>query len=315
MAVDPLFSVVVPVYERAGVLGAALQSVLAQTCQDFEIVVVDDGSHDNPKVVVDALCDPRIRFIRQENRGGGAARNRGIDEARGRFVAFLDSDDAFLPHHLEAMRLLLKGSANTLGYAPVVADRGHGHRVLKPFRAVRPGEHMAIYLLCDRGFVPTMTMVVDTDLARRVRFPENLRCAEDTDFAIRLQLEGCRFVMADEPGAIWRDGFDPARSSASGRRNLAMIPWIESLKARIPDKAYYGCYGWAIAKSVAVTNPFRAFWLYLRAVLHGSYSVPVATIAFLQIFLSDSTYRRIADAGIVWRGHAWNARRAAASAT
>jgi hypothetical protein len=121
--------------------------------------------------------------------------------------------------------------------------------------------------------------------------------------------------MANEPGAIWRDGFDPGRSSAGGRRNLAMIPWIESLKTRIPKKAYYGCYGWAIAKSVAVTNPYRAFWFYLRALVHGSYSAPVATIAFLQIFLSDRAYRRIADAGIAWRGHAWNTRRAGANAT
>src|SRR5579871_5705467 len=116
MAASPLFSVIIPVYERAAVLGNALQSVLAQTCQDFEIVVVDDGSRDDPKAVVDALHDPRIRLIRQENRGGGAARNRGLDEARGRFVALLDSDDVFLPHHLETMRGLLKDTTDVLAY-------------------------------------------------------------------------------------------------------------------------------------------------------------------------------------------------------
>ena len=93
----PFFSVVIPVYNRADVFAMALQSVLDQTEQDFEIIVVDDGSTDDPKSAIDRYSDSRIRFLRQENKGGGAARNAGIDLARGRFIAFLDSDDWFLP--------------------------------------------------------------------------------------------------------------------------------------------------------------------------------------------------------------------------
>src|ERR1700744_4628044 len=92
---QPFFSVIVPVFNRARQLDAALRSVLAQRCQDFEIIVVDDGSSDNPRATVETINDPRIRFIRQDNQGGGAARNTGINAARGRFVALLDSDDTF----------------------------------------------------------------------------------------------------------------------------------------------------------------------------------------------------------------------------
>src|SRR5262249_13181427 len=113
-AVSPQFSVVIPVYNRADTLSRVLRSVLAQTFQDFEIVVVDDGSKDDPKSVCDSFHDPRIRYLRQENRGGGAARNAGIDAARGRFVAFLDSDDEFLPQHLERMHRLLSASDSTV---------------------------------------------------------------------------------------------------------------------------------------------------------------------------------------------------------
>ena len=120
---QPFFSVVIPVFNRAGILGAALASVLTQTEQDFEIVVADDGSKDDPKAVIDRLGDPRIRYVRQENRGGGAARNLGIDNARGRFFAFLDSDDVFLPGHLAAMRRLLEGTIGTAGYARMIVDR------------------------------------------------------------------------------------------------------------------------------------------------------------------------------------------------
>ncbi len=201
----PFFSVIVPVFNRASVLGASLRSVLAQTCQDFEIIVIDDGSSDNPRAVVESLNDPRIRFIRQENQGGGTARNTGINAASGRFIAPLDSDDAFLPHHLESMKALLDGTEDVVGYARILVDRGDGRTMLKPPRAIRAGEDMGEYTLCERGFVPTITIVVAREMAQRVRYHPKLRAAEDVDFAIRLALEGCRFQMLEEPGAIWHD--------------------------------------------------------------------------------------------------------------
>src|SRR5262249_47743905 len=161
----PFFSVIIPVYNRAEALRGAIASVQAQTCQDFEIVVVDDGSRDDPAATVAAIGDPRIRLFRQENAGGGAARNRAMDEAWGRFIAPLDSDDIFLPHHLATMKALLEGTSNTVGYARMRVDRGCGRVILKPPRALREGENMAEYLLCDRGFVPTITVVVETKTA------------------------------------------------------------------------------------------------------------------------------------------------------
>lgn len=293
----PLFSVIIPVYNRADVLGDAIRSVLAQSCQDFEIVVVDDGSRDDPRKVVDAFNDPRVRFHAQPNGGGGAARNAGIDLSCGTFVAFLDSDDVYLPQHLETMRGLLDGTANTVGYARMIVDRGNGNTFLKPPRAILPDEHMATYLLCERGFVPTITIVVEAATAKRVRYSENLRAAEDTDFAIRLFLDGQRFVMAEEPGAVWKDIPDPNRTS-SGRKGGRMLSWLEEMRSVIPARAYYGCRGWAIAKSVAVTDRVAALKMYLTAVLRGCYSWRLAAVVFLQIFLSDRAYRKVADGAI-----------------
>jgi glycosyltransferase involved in cell wall biosynthesis len=295
--VSPLVSVIIPVYNRAGVVGDAIRSVLAQSCQDFEIVVVDDGSEDNPRPVVEAFGDPRIHFHRQVNGGGGAARNTGIDLARGKYIAFLDSDDRFLPDHLETMRRLLDGTTNTAGYARMIVDRGNGNTFLKPPRAIAPGEHMATYLLCERGFVPTITLVVARETAKRVRYSENLRAAEDTDFAIRLFLDGQRFVMAEAPGAVWKDQPDPNRTS-SGRKGGRMQVWLEEIRPVIPSHAYYGCRGWAIAKSVAMTDRGGALGMYLNAILRGCYPWRLAGIVFLQIFLSDRAYRKVADGAI-----------------
>jgi len=293
----PFFTVVIPVYNRAHLLGETLGSVLGQSEQDFEIVVVDDGSNDDPGRVVKELADARIVFIRQENRGGGAARNAGIDRARGRFVAFLDSDDCFLPHHLAAMRKLLQDTSRTVGYARMQVNRGEGRTILKPPRAIRAGEDMATYLLCDRGFVPTSTVVVENQAAKAIRYHENLPAAEDTDFAIRLALAGYRFVMAEEPGAIWNDIVDQSRLSA-GRKYATVQQWIEELRPKIPARAYYGCLGWAYAKFVAVNDRPAALKLYLTAVARGCYRPSLAGIVFLQIFLSDRAYRALADHAI-----------------
>ena len=94
-------TIVVPTYNRAHYIGEAIESIFAQDFIDceLEIVVVDDGSKDNTKEVVCKYGD-RVRYIRQENQGAGVARNRGIDEARGEWIAFLDSDDRWLPFKL-----------------------------------------------------------------------------------------------------------------------------------------------------------------------------------------------------------------------
>jgi glycosyltransferase involved in cell wall biosynthesis len=295
--VKPYFSVIIPVYNRAAVLGRALRSVLSQSCQDFEIIVVDDGSSDDPAAVIAQFADARIHLLRQENEGGGAARNAGIDAAVGRFIAPLDSDDEFLPNHLERMKQLTENSTNTVGYARVVVNRGNDRTLLKPPRAIRPGEHMATYLLCDRGFVPTITVCVETEVARRVRYPEDLRFGEDTDFAIRLYLEGCRFTMLEEPGAIWHDLYDLKRASAN-RKGARLASWIEEMKPRIPTVAYYGCRGWPVAKGIAPQDKLGALRLYVAAVMRGCYAPRLAIVIFLQIFLSDVQYRRVADRAI-----------------
>jgi len=188
-----------------------------------------------------------------------------------------------------------------VGYARMLVNRGGGRTILKPPRAIREGEDMATYLLCDRGFVPTITVVVENAAAKAVRFHENLPAAEDTDFAVRLALAGFRFVMAEEPGAIWNDIGDHSRLSA-GRNYATLRQWIEELRPRIPAKAYYGCLGWAYAKFVAVNNRPAALKLYLAAVTRGCYRPSLAGIVFLQIFLSDRAYRGMADAAISWLG-------------
>lgn len=96
----PLVSVVVPLYNKEPYVLRALESIAAQTVNDLEVIVVDDGSTDNGPGVVEAFADPRFRLVRQANAGPGAARNRGLREAGAPYVAFLDADDRWLPEFL-----------------------------------------------------------------------------------------------------------------------------------------------------------------------------------------------------------------------
>jgi glycosyltransferase involved in cell wall biosynthesis len=93
-------SVIIPLFNKAPYIERALESVASQTFRDFELIVVDDGSTDDSTARVEKFSDPRLRLIRQENAGPGSARNRGLREAKGEFVAFLDADDEWLADYL-----------------------------------------------------------------------------------------------------------------------------------------------------------------------------------------------------------------------
>ena len=110
-AAAPRVSVIVPVFNRAGSIPRALESVAAQTFQDYEIIVVDDGSTDGSADVVERLGLARVRLIRSpQNRGAAAARNIGISAASGQWIAFLDSDDFWAPDKLAHQLAALEGA-------------------------------------------------------------------------------------------------------------------------------------------------------------------------------------------------------------
>lgn len=121
---DIIFSVIIPLYNKADYIYDTLESVLTQTYENFEIIVVDDGSSDDSLSVIQKITDPRLQVVSQKNSGVSAARNKGIAIAKAKWVVFLDADDIWLPNHLET---LLKVNKNH----PEAEMIATGHKSLK----------------------------------------------------------------------------------------------------------------------------------------------------------------------------------------
>lgn len=100
---NPFFSVIIPTFNRAERVLKTIHSVLNQSFGDYELLVVDDGSTDGTRSVVEELTDPRVRYLGMENRERGAARNAGVKASQGSYITFLDSDDLWYPNHLESV--------------------------------------------------------------------------------------------------------------------------------------------------------------------------------------------------------------------
>jgi len=129
---DPLFSIVVPTYNREDSILNTIKGCLAQSLADFELVIVDDGSEDDTAVAVRAVEDNRIRYIYQENSGPAAARNAGVKAASGKYIAYLDADDQWYPEYLETAHDFIQTGNHRFVYSQIIVDRGVGRYWVKP---------------------------------------------------------------------------------------------------------------------------------------------------------------------------------------
>ncbi|MBN1268841.1 MAG: glycosyltransferase family 2 protein [Kiritimatiellae bacterium] len=194
-------SVIMPVYNRAPVVGRALASVLRQDYADLELLVADDGSTDDTTAVIGAVKDPRVRLLRLErNIGAAAARNEALKAATGAFIAFQDSDDEWLPDKLSAQMACFQALPDEYGavYCPMERIGREGSKLV-PRPGTGPLQGDLHSRLLAGNFIGLPSALVKKEiLAKSGLFDPALPCLQDWDLWIRISAQSM-FGFVDKP--------------------------------------------------------------------------------------------------------------------
>lgn len=253
----PKVSVIIPTYNRAVLLRSAINSVLSQSYEDYEIIVVDDGSTDDTEKIVNELSTDKLRYVYQENKGRSAARNYGIKLARGEYVAFLDSDDTFTPSKLEFQVQILDYNpcyGLVYSYAKIIDE--NGDYLNAQYEGNLSGWIYPDLLFIRNNVITTPTVMVRARiLAELGGFDESMDICEDLDLWCRIARE-YQVKQICQPLAIIR-----IRSSEqinilefmAGRTRyyknaISQNPHLYSIKNELYSEMYYAYLDLAIAQ-------------------------------------------------------------------
>lgn len=189
-----MISVIIPLYNKELIIEKSLHSVLSQDYDDFEVVIVNDGSTDKSAEIVKSIDDPRIRLIEQENGGPSKARNTGVKNAKGDWIVFLDADDEFLPGALKKFCNLIQNHPNVgmFGCSYITND---GKNVIEPYKIMD-----GYYTNCYKVFVTAMynyrtgCTIVKREIALNNPFDERLWRFEDLECYFRMHKDGGMYL-------------------------------------------------------------------------------------------------------------------------
>jgi glycosyltransferase involved in cell wall biosynthesis len=265
----PTFSVVMPAYNTSRTIGTAIESVLAQTRQDFELIVVDDGSTDDTRDRIEPyLRDQRVRVICQRNLGPVAARNAAIVAARGHFVSLLDSDDVWLPRYLDVMATTLEADAEAaVAYTDAWVLDDETRRIARatatsPFHPpTAPTEpQQFLRALLELGnFIFVGATIRLAALADVGPFRVGLEAGEDYELWLRLAARGYRFARCSEILVIYRrrPGQLSAQVERMRRAGREVMRIVEEEYAVSDDIRVLAREGLALARAFRTRPPTR----------------------------------------------------------
>lgn len=243
IANELLISVIIPTYNRADVIKRAIASVQSQTYEHLEIIVVDDASLDNTAEVIQSIIDNRIHYIcHKTNLGGSEARNTGIKQAQGQYIAFLDSDDVWLASKLETQLKAIapyRAQTNLVCYGQFQkSNQVFYQKSVLPTKGIDKAG-VAEYLWLAGGEMLTSTLLIARNIAKATLFQSKLVKHQDLDFVIRLEEQKAKFIFVPQVLTIWHN---EARSDRISRQvnYQASLDWIEQYRHQISDRAYQG---------------------------------------------------------------------------
>jgi glycosyltransferase involved in cell wall biosynthesis len=255
---SPTISVVIPTYNRAGVIDKPIRSILAQTYQDFEIIVVDDCSKDDTEKVLESFKEPRIRYIRhQTNSGAAVARNTGIANSTGDYIAFLDSDDEWLPEKLAKQLNLFKQCGSEVGFIYTgFAAVDEFNQVKRIVNSSYRGSLSDRLLYSNFIGTPSTVMVKRNYLQQVHGFDPNMPSfIEDMDLWLRLSVQ-CQFEVIPEVLTLY------AYSDSGDRLTLNHKSVVEGTLAFIHKHHHPDTFAASERSQTRLSNRDRAEYLF-----------------------------------------------------
>ena len=270
-----LVNIIIPTYNRAHHITDALNSVRDQTYRPLEVIVVDDGSTDNTAAVVEkwivthSTPDFNIQFFQQENKGAPAARNRGLREATGYWMKFLDSDDILASDSIGPQ---VEMSSNLKSNEIVFGDLGvfyHDSREKKPEYYDSPADQESTFEYLITHIVNTPTPLHRTELLRRVGgFREGIEKGQEYDLHLRLAMHAVRFVYSR--GVVAYKRVQEKKESISSSNSVANNPeahiFIQDNRAALADEHYDGDLPLSVQTTIA-----RGYWIVGRQLVRAGY--------------------------------------------
>jgi glycosyltransferase involved in cell wall biosynthesis len=261
----PLVSVVIPTFNRPDMVLRAVESVLNQSFSDTEILTVIDGDDEHTSSSLKSRCYPKLRIIQLTAQCGGShARNEGVREARGEWIALLDDDDIWFPRKLEKQLAIARASKAA---EPIVACKVLARTASGDFQWPRklPSEPLSEYLLARNSWsqgenlLQTSTLFARRRLLLEVGFAEGLQKHQDWDWLLRVtQMPGVKIEFIDEPLSIW--SLEPSRNSVSRRQDWqGSLAWIRNRRELVTRRAYAGFIATQTASQAARQKDWKAF--------------------------------------------------------
>lgn len=235
---DIYFSVVMPVYNKEWFVEKSIRSVLEQTYKKFELIIIDDGSTDNSREVIESISDERIRYIYQENGGESRARNHGISLAKYEYVAFLDSDDIWLPDFLETMWKLINKKPHAAAFGCSYIHEPYREELIAQLKNMVKSEKVYdIHNYFDFVFSHEQSLTASTTVCNKKAlekaglFPEGLKNWVDLDLWARMGLY-YDIVFTERVCALYND----VPGSVSKVKTKLYAPTFDNYKCYMKDE-------------------------------------------------------------------------------
>lgn len=275
---QPLVSVVIATYNMGQYISQAVESVLNQSWNNLEVIVVDDGSTDNTEEVMQQFCgNAKVIYIKNENQGQPRAKNCGIKNTKGDFIAFCDADDLWEPNKLEVQMPLFSSPKIGVVYSEINNINQHGERVTRPNNEKRCSGNVIEQLLLE-NFVPFGTAVMrKACVAQNGMFNEQYRMGIDWDLWLRYSLDW-EFAFTAEPTYIYRIWDGQMSNNYRGRykhAHLILQNFIAQhgtkIRKSVLDKAVADTY---VREANVIAKHEKLFFAPLKGILVGLCKAP-----------------------------------------